>query len=93
MGSSFLFLKVYSIPKPGMVKYRFSDGTGPSTTPSTATSSLGEELWQPLVAPGPAEPDAAARLGGLSENATRGPRISSCCSPFLPAPIWRGPTT
>jgi hypothetical protein len=51
VGKSFLYVRVYAIPKPAQATYRFSDGKNPLVDPFHSDLEPGTDFWQPLVTP------------------------------------------
>ena len=49
LGTTALFYRTYTIPRPDKVRYRFSDGTKPLVDPFHPDILAGPELWQQAV--------------------------------------------
>lgn len=51
LGSSALFYRVYDVPRPNLLRYRFTDGTTPLADPFRADVTPGGDQWHQPVEP------------------------------------------
>lgn len=80
VGTTPLFVKVYSIPKPAQARYRFSDGTKHLPDPFQPDLVPGEEFWQPVSTAISAD-STIQWIDGRSESSLEGQDLSILLPP------------